>query len=122
MARRRDVGPVPYEPHLIYEFCARLYARAAWIVISRTLAGIVLGLVLGLMLRAELGRSNAGAFTDPEQASRTTLLCLGACGVLVGAFGCALGRERAFWLRLEAQRTLCQLKIEENTRHLGRDE
>jgi hypothetical protein len=39
-----------------------------------------------------------------------------AVGVAIGVF---VGIERAFWLKLEAQKVLCQLQTEINTRTGG---
>jgi hypothetical protein len=105
---------IQYEPQLIYMFAERLYARAgrlAWIyAVLGTLFGAAIGAVLGA-----LGIANS----PPTGGSSGGGLVLLLGGVLGGLVGFEIGWERGFALRLEAQRTLCQLKAEEAVRFLA---
>lgn len=91
---------VIYDPAVIQEFASRLYRRANSIVASYTFLGLVIGAVAGSTLSA-----------GSESRGMVTLI-----GLLVGAaIGFALGQERAFKLKLEAQAALCYVQIEKNT-------
>lgn len=94
---------VTYDPAVIQEFASRLYRRASSIIVSYTFLGIVLGVIAGGILNAR----NAGG-----DSSGMIVLA----GLFIGAgIGFALGQERAFKLKLEAQVALCQVQIEKNT-------
>lgn len=89
-----------YDANVIYEFADRLYAQARSIMVFYTLLGGLIGGVGGYLLDKEF---------------RTGLLALGGL-VVLGGIGFAIGRERGFVLRLQAQTALCQVQIEQNTR------
>ncbi len=89
---------VQYDANIIYKFAQDLYRSARRIIITYTLVGAILGLVIGYL---------------PTQSFGLSAL-IGA--LLLGLIGYALGEQRAFHLRLQAQIALCQVKIEENTR------
>ena len=84
-----------YDKKIIIEFADRLYNKAASIVVVYTLAGVVIGIFVGL------GMKSAPAAL--------------IAGLIFGALGFYLGKEKAFILKLQAQTALCQAKIEENT-------
>lgn len=91
---------VTYDPAVIQEFASRLYRRASSTVAAYTFLGLIIGAVAG-------GALSAGG----ESRGMITLI-----GLFVGAgIGFALGQERAFKLKLEAQVALCQVQIEKNT-------
>jgi hypothetical protein len=90
-----------YDPEVVEEFAQRLYARAHRLAVISTVLGLVSGAVL-------LGAMARGVGTGE-------LLIGGAIGAILGH---AIGRERGFSLRLQAQTALCQLQIERNTRGL----
>jgi hypothetical protein len=88
---------IQYDPNVIYQFAARLYSSAQQIIITYTAIGAILGGVVGFaLLRGGI------------------MALVGA--VILGGIGYALGTQRAFQLKLQAQIALCQAKIEENTR------
>ena len=90
-----------YDASVICEFAESLYSQARGVVLSYTLAGILIGASVG----AAIGSSfrQGGVF--------------GIAGaVIVGAIAYQLGRQKAFALRLQAQVALCQVQIEANTR------
>ena len=89
-----------YDDRIIRKFAERLYSRANSIIALYTLLGIVAGGAAGYGVNSYL---HIG----------TPFLV----GLLVGAvLGFALGREKAFELKLQAQVALCQVQIEQNTR------
>ncbi len=98
---------IQYDSKLIYEFADRLYKQAAQVVFSSAATGLILGLVIG----------GAGDFLT----SGTRRIGIGLFAVVGAAVGLVLGyvsgQQKAFALRLQAQTALCQVKIEENTRH-----
>ena len=97
-----------YDPAVIRKFADRLYAEATRIVVFDTIIGAVVGALLGFWV-GDYGKKH-----DPKAWDQTILALLGL--LLLGLFGYAIGRERSFKLRLEAQMALCQVQIEENTR------
>ncbi len=99
---------VRYDSRVLQQFAEMLYTKAQNIVITYAVLGLVLGGIVGLVLKftVSLGRDLS--------AIRTALTW--APPLLGLAAGISTGRMKAFMLRLEAQRTLCQLQIETNTR------
>lgn len=98
-----------YDPQIIVQFAAHLYARAAEIIRSYTLLGIFLGLFFGGAAAGAVG----AAMREPG--------LMGLIGAVVGAVlggyaGYGTGQEKAFSLKLQAQTSLCQVQIEANTR------
>jgi len=87
-----------YDPQVLYAFADRLYARANQVIATHTLIGALIG--------------GAGGFVVHQDVDLYAVL--GA--VLLALIGYAIGTERAFQLKLQAQTALCQVKIEENTR------
>lgn len=84
-----------YDKKIIVEFADRLYKKAGSIVAIYTLAGAAVGIFAGL------GMKSAPAAL--------------IAGLIFGALGFYIGKEKAFTLKLQAQTALCQAKIEENT-------
>jgi hypothetical protein len=89
-----------YDAKVIYQFAERLYNRANSIVATYTAIGLIAGYIAGSVL----GGGSA--------------ILVGMA--VIGALGYALGNERAFLLKLQAQTALCHVQIEENTRTHGR--
>ena len=87
---------IAYDPSVIRSFAQQLYDRAATIVLVNAGIGLVIG---GLVGKLALG--NGG------------MVVLGLAGAAAGYF---LGSQKAFLLKLQAQISLCQVQIEENTR------
>jgi hypothetical protein len=96
---------IEYNPAVIHQFAARLYARANSIVAVYTLLGVLLGGAVLLALGAFSGKSSGGG---------ELLIVV----VLCGGIGYALGAERALVFRQQAQLLMCQVSIENNTRQL----
>ncbi len=94
---------VSYDAAVIQEFAQRLYRQAASIILTSIFLWALAGGLLGL---------GAAAAARSEGTIGTAVL-IGA--VTGGLLGFALGRERAFKLKLEAQVALCQVQIEKNT-------
>ncbi len=96
MTKKEFNGNAQYDPKIIYEFAARLYSKANTVIAIYTIIGALIGGILGYIVGRVVG------------------LLFGL--IIFGAIGFYLGREKAFWLKLQAQTSLCQTKIEENTR------
>jgi hypothetical protein len=105
-----------YEPRIIQKFADRLYRRAKIATVVSTIAGVLFGCMNGLGLTL----SAVGFSLEEGGRDATTILVpalIGALGgaAILGLVFFLLGRNQAFRLKVEAQKTLCQLKIEENT-------
>ena len=96
-----------FDPTIIESFARRLYARASWVVLRYwflyTMVGGIAAATGYYYLPAQVAQ-NLGAFIVLG-----TLVCFGLVGI-------AVGNEKAFRLRLQAQMALCQIQIERNTR------
>ena len=92
---------VEYDPAVISEFADRLYSRASSLIVIYTVVGLGVG---------------GGAGFGIDYALKLGNWVWWVAGGVVGLVGFLTGQEKAFVLKLEAQRALCQLKIEENTR------
>lgn len=96
---------INYDPSLIQEAANRLYSAAASIIFTSTFFGLIIGTVIGGAIYY---------FVKPTHPDPGIIILIGA--LLGGIFGYSSGRERAFRLKLEAQKALCQVQIEKNTR------
>lgn len=94
--------PTTYDVNVLQSSADKLYSRAKGIAFGYAVRGLALGGVLG----AVIGRANS------QQAT----MFGGILGVVAAVIGFSMGWEKAFTLRLEAQRTLCALQTEINTR------
>ena len=95
-----------YDPKVIQKSADRLYSRAASIVLGYTVLNGLIGAAVGYA---------AAFYLNPGDSMLYPFVGL----VLLGALGYVIGSERAFLLRLQAQTSLCQVKIEQNTRALS---
>jgi hypothetical protein len=89
-----------YDPNVIQEFADRLYKKANSTIASYALAGLLIGGLIGAGLSHNSG-SSAGIIP---------------LALIFGGIGYAVGKEKAFQFKLQAQTALCQVKIEENSR------
>jgi len=97
-----------YDPSVLQEYADRLYNRAKRVVVLCAALGFLGGLVAATILAAVV------VWRSPRAEPPGGWLLL---SLPVGfALGWAYGRGKAFQFRLEAQRTLCQVQIERNTR------
>lgn len=95
---------VEYDPKVLQEFAEKLYSRAQSLAIGYALRAFVLGGIVGALAMYFVMRNlNPGAGFL-------------AFGIVAGVLGYNAGWARAFELRLEAQRALCALQTEINTR------
>jgi len=108
---------VAYDPAVIQKFVDRLYRRATWIIITSAIGGVLIGAIIGFFAVLFVDQSTLrlpGRFSLDELGVELIGALIGA--LLFGLLGFLAGRERAFVLKLAAQTSLCQVKIEENTR------
>ncbi len=94
-----------YDAAVIQKFADRLYARANSIILTATVAGLVIGGGAGWALGVA---ANAGV---------SPAVFGGVGAVLFGLLGYSAGSSRAFSLKLQEQTALCQFAIETNTRN-----
>lgn len=92
-----------YKPEILETYATRLYRRASLSIVIYALAGIAIGALIG-----------AGLATFSERGSLESTMLI--CAFFGFAIGFLVGDSRAFMLKLEAQKTLCQLETEKNTR------
>jgi hypothetical protein len=95
---------IPYDPDVIKRYAAHLYTVARGIVFVYTLVGAILGVAAGGIAGSSIGSGEAAG----------VYAVVGA--VVLGLVGFPLGLEKSFKLRAEAQKLLCTLEIEGNTR------
>jgi hypothetical protein len=95
-----------YDPDILQKYADRLYSEARWLAVLYFFVGTVLSFfpICGLVLK--LSRNATG-----QEA--VLALCI---ALMVGTIAAGHGYSQSFHKRLEAQRTLCQLQIEKNTR------
>ncbi len=101
-----------YDEKVIRKFADRLYAKAARVVFVYAFFGILAGLAVGWILGISepVAMMLWGTGYDPQK------LAMLAGAVILGLAGLALGLRRSFFLKLQAQLALCQMRIERNTR------
>jgi hypothetical protein len=103
--------PTEYAPHVLQQFADQLYREAKWIVVITALRyGVVMLLLAMPALMVLDPRARFAPFDSPNM-----LLVWLATGAAFLA-GLEAGRRKAFRLKLEAQKVLCNLQIERNTR------
>ena len=91
-----------YDPKILQKFADRLYSQATTTMVGYSLLGLLIGAIGGAILGTVLARGAHGADTQ------SVVQRLAVFGLLIGLlFGIAAGSAKAFWLKLEAQRTLC---------------
>lgn len=95
-----------YDSKVIYRFADELYARADAIVGQAVIVSALLGIVL----------VTAAHLLVPKQMMLSVLALVGS--IVLGWSMYRSAERQAFKLRLEAQRVLCEVRIEENTRSL----
>jgi len=99
---------ITYDPDILQTYADRLYKRAKWLAGRYGFWGFVGGWA------ADLAITLLSMFLSRREFfAGAGLWFLPLTFALVGG---AYGWDKAFQLRLEAQRTLCQLQIERNTR------
>jgi len=102
------VSTPTYEPRVILQHAERLNRKADSMGITSAAIGAVIGGCLGAVPLTSLG----AAWPIPSQFGFGTTLV----GLLIGALaGYVIGDARAFGYRLQAQSSLCQLQLEQNT-------
>lgn len=97
-----------YDPDLLQTYADRLYRQANWLIGWRSLLGFLAGWGLDAIVSRLMF---SASHTEGLSGSGEWLLPL--IGLAVGLLS---GLGKAYQLKLDAQRTLCQLQIERNTR------
>jgi len=96
---------VYYDPEIIQTAANKYYNAATTIIMLSSLFGLILGAVIGLAI-IHFVKS-----ISPNEMLVFLVSCL-VCFFI----GYANGNDRAFRLKYEAQKALCQVQIEKNTR------
>lgn len=98
-----------YDAAILQQYADDLYAQARWVIVRMALIyGLVTFGVASIIANTNtLFRSNVSFTIQPG----VLLIAL-----IAAAVGVAVGRTKAFKLKLEAQTLLCQCQIELNTR------
>lgn len=99
-----------YDSKILYEFADRLYDEANSIIWSYTTIGAIIGIVLGVITGFLVKN------VPDENTGGVGFIVAIFASVILGVIGFYMGKEKAFSLKLKAQRILCMVKIEENTR------
>lgn len=110
----QQIGSV-YDPDALREFADGLYSRArsavVWCATSYGLLAFAIGFSFGILAGRQMFES------IPNLDTISTAFVLGALGAVIGiAVGIVKGREKSFDFKLEAQKILLQIRIEERTR------
>jgi hypothetical protein len=92
---------ISYDASVIRSAASALYAQAEKTVAFWVTSGLFLGLFTSWVTNRFRLKMEMESFT----------FCM--AGVVIGLF---IGKQKALWIKLEAQRALCLAKIEENTR------
>lgn len=95
---------VDYNPDIIQVFAQKLYSKAD----SIEALYAIIGLVVGLALFASFGASRGTA---------DVTVIMSIAGAILGVYiGKQIGISRSIQYRIEAQKALCFVQIEKNTR------
>jgi hypothetical protein len=92
-----------YDAGIIQKFAVKLYSQANTIILVYTTLGALVGLSAG---------AGFGTHMNPD----AKFVAWGIAAVVGALMGFAIGAQRAFWYKLQAQLALCQMMIEKNTR------
>src|SRR4051794_36049382 len=96
--------PADYDRSVLQEYADRLYRQAMVSIGLWTISGAMLGVFAGKIYGIAIRRDDL-------------LLTLAIGGGLIGFL---VGYRRSFWLKLEAQKTLCQMTTEQHLEFLVR--
>jgi hypothetical protein len=102
-----------YDEAILQRYVNMLYSHAVMVVVGYVLLGAVLGAALGYAPVIRWYWLAPPNTPPPRDVGQTYFLAL-----LGGALFFLIGQAKAFKYRLEAQRTLCQMQIERNTRKM----
>ena len=95
---------VEYDPAVLQDFAERLYKQARSIAVTSAIRAFILGGIVGAIVLQFV-----------HQATSSIVAFIGF-GTVAGILSFSSGWEKSFQLRLEAQRALCALQTEVNTR------
>jgi hypothetical protein len=116
IADYKEIPMADYDPHILQKYADDLYSRARAIIVGYGLLGFVIGCIAAYAY-SEAQSPRLGRFgTQAPAPDNTGMILLMLVGFTL--LGIAVGVSKAFKYKLEAQQTLCQMKIEENIRAL----
>ncbi len=94
-----------YDEIFIYAYTDKLLKQADRIVITLTILFGIIGALLGFLV----GGRGSGS-----------IILAVISGVIGAVIGYIVGTQRAFWLRLEAHRSLWMIQVEKHLRNINR--
>jgi hypothetical protein len=100
-----------YNPTVLQDYADKLYSQAAFLAFKYGFVFAVFTFVASTLSLAAVQDSHRLRFNFDEVLTYAALLAVG--GYVLGFL---IGKQKGFMLRLEAQRALCQMQIEANTR------
>lgn len=105
--------PTQYDEKVLQGHVDWLYRQARWIIAWTTVRWAVMGVAFGLLAVFVIQFVDRSSFRNLQESS-------GIGGFICGAIGLVVGLNKGFdlatRLRLEAQKLLCDMQIERNTR------
>lgn len=101
--------PTLYDPQILQDYADDLYKQARTIIIWTAIKYGAL-CFLGSMLVVNVINAKSG------MDSNTMVIVVGVVTILGILTGVGAGKQKAFNLKLEAQKLLCQRQIEQNTK------
>ena len=108
---------VEYDSVVIRAYAATLYKRAESMVTWATLGGIVWGVLLsGVVAAVGSAKPEYLPGVPDTRNGQGILIMMAVLSGGIGAWRRSVAQSKAWMLRLEAQKALCQVRIEENTR------
>jgi len=99
-----------YDTAVLQKYADDLYSQARWVIFSATFIYGLVTFVVSFLLVSGLDLVKHPSASVSIQPGLLMLAVIG------GAVGFWTGRKKAFSLKLEAQKTLCQRQVELNTR------
>jgi hypothetical protein len=112
---RLPMAETKYAATVLQKYADDLYSQARWVVFSTAFVYAFVSFVGVFLLEASL------ALVRHLDASLSMAGAISAAAIAAG-IGVSIGRKKAFMLKLEAQKILCQCQIELNTRSNAKPE
>ena len=101
--------PTLYDPEILQQCADDLYRQARWIILTTTLKYAAIAFLLAMIAVGILVKVSP----EFQPGAPIPVVIVVGCAMVAGI---AAGRAKAFDLKLEAQKVLCQRQVELNTR------
>ena len=103
--------PTLYDPQILQDYADDLYKQARSIIMWTTIKYGLVCFVLSLVFVNVINGTQKGGMD-----SNLMVIVVGVVTILGALTGYGAGKLKAFQLKLEAQKLLCQRQIEQNTK------